>query len=394
MAYPFLCSALRFRKLKVLQAKSKYGTPERPSYEGMTVKEAYDVIQFISSTEFPALFEKALVLALFRTYGIPTISELLVKTTQLSAEKNVPKRYADTGALLTDMYGGEPNSERCIEAYARLNYLHGHYIKQGKISNDDMLYTLSLFLNQPAEWIKRYEWRELSDLEICALGVFHKAMGDAMEISFKKLPSYSTGWKDGFTFFRELDTWAKEYERTYMMPHQTNYDTAVQTRKLLLSMYPPFMQGVLSKIVSAPLDDRLREAIMFDKAPSSYQLFFNGFMELRRFYLRYLSLPKPKFMARKMLTKEPDAKGKRYYLLFDTSPVYVKPTVWNRWGPGAMVNMLLGIPRPGDHNTYPEGFEINSMGPSVFAGKGQKEMSATRDKLKKERTGGCPFAVR
>src|ERR1700759_4904685 len=110
VAYPLLCSALRFRRLKSLQAKFKYGTSERPSYEGMTVKEAHDIIEAISDTEFPALFEKGLQFALFRTYGIPSISKLLVKTTQLSTETNVPKRYADTGVLLADMYGAEPDS--------------------------------------------------------------------------------------------------------------------------------------------------------------------------------------------------------------------------------------------------------------------------------------------
>ncbi|KIX95377.1 uncharacterized protein Z520_08894 [Fonsecaea multimorphosa CBS 102226] len=394
VAYPFVCSALRFRRLKSLQAKYKYGTPEHPSYEGMTVKEAHDILKAVSDLEFPSLFEKGLQFALFRTYGIPTISELLVKTTQLSTEKNVPKRYADTGVLLGDMYGGEPTSDRCIDGYARLNYLHGHYIKQGKISNDDMLYTLSLFLNQPVEWINRYEWRQLSDLEICAMGVFHKAMGDGMEISFEKLPSYSTGWKDGLHFYRELDTWAKQYEKDCMVPHQKNYETAVQTRNLLLSMYPPFMKKVLTKVVSAPLDDRLRVAIMFDEAPPSYKSFFNGFMELRRLFLRYLALPKPTFMAKQMMTKEPDAKGRRYYVTWDTAPVYVKPTLWNRWGPGAMVHLVLGIPRPGDPGTYPEGFEISSTGPSAFVGKGSKEMEMTRERLKRERTGGCPFAVR
>ena len=297
-----------------------------------------------------AVRERPATSALFVTYGHRDESEFSVKTTQLSTEKHVAKRYADTGVLLVDMYGAEPDSDRCIEAYARLNYLHGHYIKQGKISNDDLLYTLSLFLNQPVEWINKYEWRQLTDLEICAMGVFHKAMGDGMEISFEKLPSYSTGWKDGLHFYNELDTWAKEYEKNYMVPHQNNYDTAVQTRQLLISQYPPFMNRVLTKVVSAPLDERLREAIMFDKAPESYSSFFDGFMKLRRLYLRYFSLPRPDFMAKKMITKEPDAKGKRYYLIWDTSPVYVKPTLWNRWGPGAIASLLLGISRPGAMN--------------------------------------------
>ncbi|EXJ77408.1 hypothetical protein A1O3_09634 [Capronia epimyces CBS 606.96] len=394
VAYPLLCRALRFRRIRALQAKYKYGSPAHPSFEGMTADEAHDIVQVVHDFEFPALFDKGLQFALFRTYGIPTISDLLVKTGQLSMSKNVPRRYADTTVLLSDIYGGDPTSDRCIAAYARLNYLHGHYIKQGKISNDDMLYTLSLFLNQPVEWINRYEWRQLTDLEVCAMGVFHKAMGDGMGISFKVLPSYSTGWKDGLHFYRELDAWAKQYERGHMVPSQSNYDTAVETRKLILSTQPTFIRGVLTKMVSAPLDDRLREAIMFEEAPSLYISLFNGFMALRRFYLRHLSLPRPWFSTTQLLTQEPDKSGRRYILWWDTMPVYVRPTLWNRWGPGALVSMLLGVPRPGDEGMHPEGFEVKDVGPTVFVGKGAKEMEATKEKLRETSTGGCPFNVR
>ncbi len=394
VAYPLLCSSLRFRRLKSLQARFKYGSPEHPSFEGMTVKEARQIIKTISELEFPVLFQKGLAFALFRTYGIPTISALLVKTTQLSAPKTVPKRYADTVVIMTDMYGSEPDSDKALEAYARLNYLHGHYIKQGKISNDDLLYTLSLFLTQPVEWIDRYEWRQLSDLERCAMGVFHKAMGDQMEISFEKLPSYSTGWKDGLHFYRELDAWAKQYEIDHMVPHRNNYDTAVQTRRLLLSTKPNFLKGVLTKLVSAPLDDRLREAIMFDPAPPSYVAGFNAFMELRRLYLRYLALPRPRFLINHITTKEPDEKARRYIIKWETTPTYVKPTWWNRWGPGGIMSLIMGKPRPGDEGMYPEGFTIKDTGPSVFVGKGAKEMAMTKEKLRAQGIGGCPFAVR
>ena len=394
VAYPFLCSALRFRRLKGVQAKFKYGTAERPSYEGMTVQEAHDIIAAMSDYEFPALFEKGLQFALFRTYGIPTIAELLVKTTQLSTAKNVDKRYADTGVLLGDMYASDPASEKAFAATARLNYLHGHYIKQGKISNDDMLYTLTLFLNQPPEWINRYEWRQLTDMELCAMGVFHKYMGDSMRISFEPLPSYKTGWKDGLHFYSEMDAWAKEYEKKVMVPDQNNYDTAVQTRALLLGTLPQFMHPFMIKLVSVPLDDRLREAIMFDRAPASYTKWFGRFMAVRRFYLRYFALPRPWFMKNALHTKEPDQAGRRYVVRWDTKPVYVKPTLWNRWGPGALLQSALGIAVPGDEGTFPEGFAVSEAGPAAFKGKGLKEVDAEAQLLKKQLTAGCPFAVR
>jgi hypothetical protein len=43
------------------------------------------------------------------------------------------------------------------------------YQKKNLISNDDMLYTLSLFVLEPVRWVKRYEWREMTEMEICAL---------------------------------------------------------------------------------------------------------------------------------------------------------------------------------------------------------------------------------
>jgi hypothetical protein len=60
---------------------------------------------------------------------------------------------------------------RAISALSRINYIHGIYQKDGLISNDDMLYTLSLFAVEPRNWIARYEWRDLTDMELCALYV-------------------------------------------------------------------------------------------------------------------------------------------------------------------------------------------------------------------------------
>lgn len=89
-----------------------------------------------------------------------------MNTRQLGDAKNVTKRYADTTVLLSEIYTNVPFGQRSASSFARLNFLHGHYIKAGKISNDDMLYTLSLFMNQPKEWIGKYEWREFDDVEV------------------------------------------------------------------------------------------------------------------------------------------------------------------------------------------------------------------------------------
>jgi hypothetical protein len=49
-----------------------------------------------------------------------------------------------------------------------MNYIHSQYQKAGKISNEDMLYTLSVFITEPIRWINDYEWRPMTDMEVCA----------------------------------------------------------------------------------------------------------------------------------------------------------------------------------------------------------------------------------
>ena len=49
------------------------------------------------------------------------------------------------------------------------------YQKAGKINNDDMLYTLSLFVLETDRWIRMYEWRAMTSMEVCAMCVDNPA---------------------------------------------------------------------------------------------------------------------------------------------------------------------------------------------------------------------------
>jgi hypothetical protein len=295
--------------------------------------------------------------------------------------------------LIVEIYGNAPADSRTLEAFARLNYLHGLYIKQGRISNDDMLYTLSLFMLEPPRMIAKTEWRPLIDLEICALAVFHKSMGDAMEISFDVLPSSKTGFRDGLAFYAELEEWSIDYERRCMVPHQNNYITAIQTQNLLLRTIPRPLHGPVSKIISAAMDDRLRDAVKFEEPSSFYRELLDGFLAIRKIYLRHLALPRPEFMINYLVEKKADSDGRRHLIRYDTIPYYVKPTLLNRYGPAALVSRLLGVPLPGDEGYFPEGFTTSDVGPSALIGKGHVEAEKTKARLAKERTGGCPFAI-
>lgn len=312
---------------------------------------------------------------------------------QLTTPENVGKRYADTAVLIAEIYGNPPTDSRSREAFGRLNYLHGLYIKQGKISNDDLLYTLALFMVEPPRMIAKTEWRCLTDVEICALAVFHKSMADAMQISFDVLPSAQTGFRDGLAFYAELEAFSIDYEKRCMVPHQNNYLTAIQTQNLLLKNIPRPLHGAVANVISAAMDDRLRTAIKFNEPLPFYRNLLSGFLTIRKNYLRYLALPRARFMVNRLVEDQADADGRRHFSRYDTLPYYVKPTFLNRWGPGAMASRLMGVPLPGDPGYYPEGFKTSDAGPSALSGKGRVEAEMTKERLAKERTGGCPFAT-
>lgn len=188
---------------------------------------------------------------------------MLVKTTQLSTTKNAGKRYADTIVLLAEIFGNKPTSERVIESFGRMNYLHGVYRDSGQILDDDMLYTLALFAIEPIKWVDRYDWRKFSDLERCAMGTFIKSMGDAMLIDYGNLPSAKRGFRDGIQWLEEIWQWSEEYEIKHMLPNEKNHQTANETTTLLLFPIPEALKPMGRHAVSAMMDDRLRDAMMY-----------------------------------------------------------------------------------------------------------------------------------
>jgi len=227
----------------------------------MTVKDAHSVHVSLTELEFPIIFHTSTFFALFKTYGIPSISKLLVATGQLSCPETASKRAADTATIMTEAIINEPDSERAISGIARMNYLHSRYIKAGKISNDDMLYTLSLFVLEPIRWIARYEWRIVTDFERCAMGVYWKDMGEAMKISYDTLPSASQGWRDGLHWLEEVEAWSLAYEAQNMVPADTNATLGRGTFDFALFNVPSALKPFSFTVAHMLLEPRLRKAM-------------------------------------------------------------------------------------------------------------------------------------
>lgn len=386
LIYLLLVRLLRYQRAKDLERQY--------SRQGMTTSDAQAILKDLTELEFPKFLGFSIIFALFKTYGIPSVSSLLVATGQLADVETASKRVADTGVLLLEFALNKPDSERTIQAIARMNYLHARYQKSGKITNDNLLYTLSLFALEPSRWVTKYEWRDLTDLELCACGTYWKAMGDAMGISYQTLPSSDQGWQDGLVFLEELESWSLRYEEKHMVSATTNKRLADSHFDILCINVPTRFLEPCKKVMSYLLGERLRKAMMYPEVSTSYRRVINGVLQARRLFLRYFALPRPEIMRKQYIPRSPNKLTGRYnsveYLSF---PWYVSPTWKARWGPKALKTRLLGRKLPGDDgNKYaPEGYTFADIGPQALQGKGSKEMETTKAILIQQRRGGCPF---
>ncbi len=167
--------------------------------------------------------------------------------------------------LVGEILGQDWGSERWAEGMARMNWIHSGYVRGGKIKREDMLYTLGLFACEPVRWIEAYEWRSLDPIEECALGVFWRGVGEAMDIGYEGLKGQDSGvgWKDGREWMEDVKAWVEAYERKEMRPDEGNKALTEKTVAILLWGVPAWAKGAGSKVVSVLMGDRLREAMMW-----------------------------------------------------------------------------------------------------------------------------------
>jgi hypothetical protein len=167
---------------------------------------------------------------------------------------------ADTSQLLNNLVIAEPLSRRSVDAIVRTAWMHRGYRRAGKITDDEMLYTLSLFALEGMRWVEMYEWRCITDLERCALGVFWKQIAEDMDIPYTDLDLPSP--INGLEWHRALEQWSITYEKAHMFPHPCNHTLAVATMKLLgYGMSAPtqrFANTVFSYLMGPELRDAMR----------------------------------------------------------------------------------------------------------------------------------------
>jgi hypothetical protein len=136
----------------------------------------HEIYRQLATLEFPWDMYQALSFALFRTYAVPTIGQLLQQTGEFTTR--IQKRYDDTVLILDAVleYGFDHPTGRA--AIRRMNQMHGAY----PISNDDLRYVLAAFVVVPVRWIQDYGWRGLTDVELRSGVAYYRRLGSLMGI--------------------------------------------------------------------------------------------------------------------------------------------------------------------------------------------------------------------
>ncbi|HEY3182319.1 MAG TPA: oxygenase MpaB family protein [Gaiellaceae bacterium] len=202
--------------------------------------------------EFPWDTTRALELALYRTYAVPSIGRLLASTGELTERPQ--KRYDDTDLILSTICEHGYESPEGSDAIRRMNRIHGRF----EISNDDYLYVLSAVTFEPIRWNERFGWRPLLDVERLATFVFWREVGRRMGI--RDIP-------ESYDAFERFNV---EYEREHFAPTPEGAAVGVATRNLFLSWFriPPRLGA---PFMHALMDAPLRRAMGFRDPPKWLQ---------------------------------------------------------------------------------------------------------------------------
>jgi hypothetical protein len=220
--------------------------------------------------EFPWDSVRALELALYRTYAIPSVSGLLDRTGEF--RRHPQKRYDDTAILIAEMCRHGYEHGRGAEALARMNWAHGHF----RIANDDFLYVLSTFLFEPVRWIDAFGWRRLCRNERLGYYFFWRGVGERMGLT--GIPASD----DAFA------AWAAAYERDHVRFAESNRRIATLTRELFVSWFPPLAAPMVRAAVHGLLDDPLLDAFGFPRPAPATRALVRGALKLRGRVVRWL----------------------------------------------------------------------------------------------------------
>ena len=214
-----------------------------------SVSDHSRIVYLDTCFEFPWDTTRALELALFRTFAVPSVAGLLDSTGEF---RRVPqKRYDDTDLILSTIVEAGYDSEDGKRAIRRMNRIHGRF----EISNDDFVYVLSSFVFEPIRWNVRFGWRPLIETEKLATFEFWREVGRRMAIG--DIPET----------YAELEQLNAGYERQHFRRTEASERVGRATRDMFLAWFPGLPNRFGAQAIYALMDDALLDAFGFPRPP-------------------------------------------------------------------------------------------------------------------------------
>jgi hypothetical protein len=263
----------------------------------------WEIVRLSSMYEFPWDFNRALELALFRTFASPSISKILHSSRQF--EKFPQKRYDDTDMVLSEILENGLHSERGQATINRLNFIHSHF----KISNEDYLYVLSTFVFEPRRWVDKYGYRKLTLNERKAGFKVWQEIGAAMHI--QNIPN----------MVEELEQFNIEYEQKHFRYTKENEEVSTATINMLLGWYLPGWTFAFAKpFLAAVMDKPLLNAVGLKEPNLIVKGLVNSFFAVRKILVGVL----PKRSTPVLRTELPNRTYPKGYAIDELGPEHFK----------------------------------------------------------------------
>ena len=208
-----------------------------------------EIYRTTATLEFPWDVTRALELALYRTFAIPSVAALLDRTGEFRLRTQ--KRYDDTALLLAHALESGLESADGKAAVSRINRIHARF----DIANDDYLYVLGTFVFVPLRWLDRWGWRPQLAVEREAMFRYYVRLGTLMGI--REIPAS----------LADFEEWFDDYEKKFVGYGEPQERTATATRELFVSWFPRPLAPALRVGVNALLDGPIRAAFGFPAPP-------------------------------------------------------------------------------------------------------------------------------
>jgi hypothetical protein len=266
------------------------------------VTDCRRIVFIDTSHEFPFDTTRALELAFFKTFAVPSIATILDSTGEFVQRGQ--KRYDDTDILISALAEDGWDGELGKRALRRMNQIHGRF----EIANDDFVYVLSAVLLEPLRWNERFGWRRMTETERQAQFHFWHEVGRRMNIH--DIPET----------LAEIDEYNKSYERTRFALTEEGTRLAEAQRDVFLAWFPWLPKSLGKRAISALLEPHVVEALGLVRPTAAERGSTEAAVRARGKALRVLP-PRRKPKLRTELKRRAYPAGWRVETLGPTDPV-------------------------------------------------------------------------